>query len=271
LLLRWRIVVTAPDSSPARLSLAVAGMMLLHAAIASADSINLLRATPASLQAIVFDSVRLDGSADELSALVDERCMVVEDRQRDARARPGTSRLPPGQAAWLWDTPTDQFPYVICLDSPSHQTALGGGLNVPAALMWLQRSSTAARRPAAVESGHDNSAPDVIVAIPPTGPRLLWWPVGGPPTTPPDEPPLAIDTFAMDAPTGWSEFAAGLAEPAGGNGYPMFASTTALDPLNSLTPAETIPAPEPGTWLLVATGLAAAWRARRRSSAQREV
>jgi len=279
--------VVATSRSIALLTLAVAGVAI-SARAATADSINLLRPAALTAPVILFDQTHGPWiSDDEAAAAIDKDCVAVNDRARDKRTPAfGAVNWRGSHPAFQWAPSAEPaIVYVVCVDHPPTRSGWsGGGMQYSAALSWSAQSSmvfprnsftTAVGLAADALPGRTQpiGSPDAGLPWTSTDPPPASWPDEPPrpgesidppidrpfarpldlPITPPGDLPIPIASISFPP--------SGRSSGAGGN------SSAAAGTLNvpiALAPGEMIPTPEPGTWLLLGTGLAAAWRIARR-------
>ena len=271
--------MVATSRSTALLTLTLAGVAI-SARAATADSINLLRPAAITAPVILFDQSHGPWiSDDEAAAAIDKDCVAVNDRARDKR-RPsiGTVNWRGAHPAFQWEPSAEPaIVYVVCVEHPPAGSRGGGSMQFSAALSWSAQPPTLFPRNAfataigvASESRSDEPEPGRSPDA-----ELPWTSNEPPPTSWPDEPPpsggpvdLPIDlpiTPPLDFPIPIASINfPPSSRPAGAGGD----GSGAAGPINVpivLAPDENIPTPEPATWLLMGTGLAAAWRAARRT------
>lgn len=252
--------------------LALAGVAIA-ATRTEADSINLLRqGTPRLSPSIIVDSSTGNfGAEGEVTSQIERDCIAIDADVRGSWSRLGQVEWRFGRFTWEWESAsTPGVVYVICIDRRGHSPAGGGGgIGSGFGGGGMQLAPSAGRptgilyAPGVIGSG---SPEDPIAAILPMAePDVRKGPTPGPDSAGPADSPISeFDPQVFDAPMAGHliSFAAPVSDPLVTDGpfeipQPSFAAPMALDPV--VAP----PVPEPATWLLLGTGLAAAWRARR--------
>lgn len=241
---------------------------------AFAESINLLRpATRGLPPSILIDAARRPlESDDQATASLDDDCVALNDRERNSSSRFGSVRWNFGQLTWDWSQADEpSLIYILCVDPKQGSSPLGGGgLAFMAGLSW-SRAQPAARPgevppPNVIVAGSERP---LIAGAPNTNPNSYGGDVpaansGGMPAVTLNE---AFPFSTSGAIGSTSEISVGPGFDSGdrfGGGGNAGAPMAPFDPPITLDPEEMAPVPEPGTWLLMGTGLAAAWRAARK-------
>jgi hypothetical protein len=240
---------------------ALAGIVAA-ASDARADSINLLRlgSTATSPFVLILASKRPFETDEEVRTLLDEQCVAVR-AAHTASSRLGNVQWRFGQLAWQWNPAGEpNLIYVLCGDRRHHASALGGDAMPMFAGLWSGLPSGNRRGDAGAVTGAFSIEPGAPEApIDPT--PLPGWNTG-------EDPPISRDigsdtpppAGAGDslAPTSANLFAIGSGSAIGD------APVAPIDWPITLDPSGAPLVPEPGTWLLFGSGLAAAWRTARR-------
>lgn len=247
--------VATTSRSAAHRSLVLAGV-IISARVANADSINLLRSTSTTAPLILFDqSAGPWPSDDEATALIARECVALSDRTRDRRFALGGVNWRAGRLAWQWEPRKEpDIVYVICVERPQRQPGFAAGLQMAAALSWSGRPiANVSRGQPAANGGPVRAGVEPTPVVPGETPES-WTdpPLDMPPDAPREVPlglPIPIGAISFPAAPTSDTF------PGGG---------TTVSPPFVLDPPGMIPTPEPGTFVLMGTGLAAAWRIARR-------
>jgi hypothetical protein len=250
-------------------ALLVLAAMAFSALAAFADSINVLRPSrQPAMPTILFDADIPPLESDDEAAL-DRDCISFADRHASSSSTVGSASWHFGELAWDWHESQPQLIYLLCVTPRSDRSAIGGAMQMIAALSWssLRATRSAERPPAplAVTVGSDVMENDdprddgdrpledlpVTDELPPGGDWPVRWPAFS---------PLPREDFEMQSSAetaGASPISFDL--PGATDDHPI-----TLDPSEWANSGDLAPVPEPGTWLLTATGLAAAWRAARK-------
>lgn len=234
-----------------------------------ADSINLLRPAGKGLSpSILFDASRRPLESDDQAASeLDEDCVALNDRTRSSSAHSGAMNWNFGQLMWEEDQRGEPaLIYLICVNPARERSSMGGAMQMIAALSWSGAPSS--RHNAGTRAPRYSAEPPTAVVdladlidigkapadggLP--GSVDLSGAFGAPGFT-----PLPGGDVIWAAQSGADPFPITLSSLAAGDDPPI-----ALDPREWAEPIDMAPVPEPGTWLLMGTGLAAAWRAARR-------
>ncbi len=261
--------VTSTFRRSAILLLALGGELMVPPPV-GADSINLLRSGAARLApSILIDSSTTIGTGVDDSLELIRDCVAIS-----ADVRGSWSRLRRewqfGRFAWEWEPfGSADIVYVICVERRGGSRdggggligGAGGGMFVAAPLAWNGRSVQTADGAGGMEPIAD-ALPEVAAYIPPTGSDPASGTDGpasnaGSERSPQTVDPLTFATSALDAQWTASQiFGSGATDPVIGTiDAASFNAPVTLDPVYAP------PVPEPGTWLLLGSGLAAAWRA----------
>ena len=253
--------------------LALTGMAWV-APTAYADSINLLRqGAPRLSPSILVNSSTIGTTSDENAEAIDRECVAIDDDVRSSWSRFGRVEFRFGRFAWEWDPQAATgIVYVICVERSGHGMpggggGGGGGMSMGGAMMMAAAGSWANRSSA----GPMAAGPGVIASIDDAGLSVS----GSDPTSniawsadrqPERHGPSIDHTLAT-----WSDIEPLLTMPVG----PQSALTESVlgaglpaafdSPVSPLAPIDAAPVPEPATLLLFGTGLAAAWRARKKT------
>jgi hypothetical protein len=281
-LLLYRVtVVTTSSRSTALRSLALAGVVF-SARVATADSINLLRPSSAAAPLILIDQSKGPWrSDDEATGILDRECVAVSGRDREPkRVALGGVNWRAGELAWQWERRAEpEIIYVICVDRAPREGGAGGGMQLAAALSWSDLPLAMAGRGEWFAGIAGAARPDGrrTATTPGQTPDSPWsdppWTSSDPPPSwesePPLDPPRDVPIGApldLPIPIGSIRFppTEPIADDVPGTGGEPPPPSRIFDPPIALDPREMVPMPEPGTFLLMGTGLAAAWRMSRR-------
>lgn len=227
--------------------LAVAPLVLAGIAIAApplyADSINLFQPT--------------SQAPEEL----DEDCIALKN-PRSSSALLGFVHWNFGQLTWQWDQANEPaLIYLLCVEQTAERSSVGGAMQIQ--LMAASSWSGSTRLGRSADTGSPAYSPD---AASPAVDFADSSEISG--VHPPGALPGRIDlSGAGEVPFGAPGFAPfpdgdvtiTLSSLAVGDDPPI-----TLDPREWAGPDDLAPVPEPGTWLLMGTGLLAAWRSARK-------
>jgi hypothetical protein len=231
---------------------------------AAASSINVLQPGSQSSTRPLFDLVPTQ-SADDRAIDADRDCVAVADETRKRQAQFGTANWTRGRLSWDWE-PGDApvLVYLMCVNRQRSEPGLGG-LEFGAGLSW-GGAPMIFRRPRALGHAGDIAAEPIATSFEIGETPFISWPVQDDISAPSDDPNDPIGTVSTTpvlfdipvAPSTITSLTSSIgALPGAGTGSPAL-----LD--NPIDPSGSLPVPEPGTWILMATGLAVAWKFGRR-------
>ncbi len=261
--------------------LALAGVVIA-ASPASADTINLLRRETSQLSpSILFDSsTTIFGSDESIATLLDRDCVAIDDDVRGSWSRYGRVEWRFGRFAWEREpSNASGIVYVICVDRRGQASPGGsgmggsvGGMMMAAALMW-GRGATNPQifdPPITASGGPQITDPQISASVNPPiiGPQIsasVDLQVSDPQISAFLDPPTTDPRLvAFQDPQIADSQISSVLDP-GSSPSPALSPSASFDAPVAVDPVNAPPVPEPGTWLLLGSGLAAAWRASRKS------
>lgn len=234
-----------------------------------AASINLFRPTAnGSPPQIVVDPKKPNAS-DDHAAPDEADCVALTDHHRTSSAQFGFMSWNVGHLAWAGDDTGDPgVVYLLCVE-PRREPSQIVGMQLLAATAWgTARQAARSSEPGALNLAITETEPLPLGTLPLNASIVSAnlsssTPIGGATGA----STITLTDPLAAGPTTATDFVAGVA---GGGGMSIAEHDTAHAPLASfeapigLDSTEMAPVPEPATWLLMGTGLAAAWRAARR-------
>jgi hypothetical protein len=242
----------------------VAIVLAVFESPAAANSINLLQPGSQSSSRLLFDLAQLPTQgADDAAIDPDRDCVAVADEARNRQTRFGTANWTRGRLSWEWD-PGDEpvLVYLMCVNRKRSEPTWGG-LEFGAGLSWAG-APMFFRQIRALGLAGDVAGEPILTSFEIGETPFISWPGQDDTPTPSDDPNNPIGTIDPTpvlfdipiTPSTTTSLTSSAGAPASGGDPPIF-----LDPINAV---ENLPVPEPSTWLLIGTGLAFAWKLRRR-------
>lgn len=257
LLCSRRMIRPAP---PASIGIAAA-LFAASATAAVAGPLNLLQPIPQSSTRIVIDASQPPWTSDdEATARLDGDCVAIADPRLRTSSGFGRVSWTRGRLAWEWDRGREpELVYVMCLDRARRQSSSGGGNSMSMVAALSSGHSQSAGTTTAIESSATPIPAPTSFEIGPT--PFISWPVVVDPLDPSTPFGSAAEPTLLDFPVRTAN------ADGGPHDVPLLVADAmeAFDPAaRLLDPGDVAPVPEPSSWLLFGTGLAAACRSGRK-------
>lgn len=182
-------------------------------------------------------------------------------------AQAGSINLLQAQETWIERDcvaiPERDFVYVICPGRARPDFVFSGGMPLMAALSWSAPAAPSISRHRAIGSWSGG-----LEALPGfnSGEPAAPWESIDQPFTAAEPPPIGFSDVLPPVPTLFEFDPPIFLDPREWADPPVF-----VEPPVVIDPVDGTVTPEPSTWVLMGTGLAAAWKAARRKRTRREV